>query len=336
MPNKSFSALVLRETDGKTSAVVEQLSTDDLPQGEVLVRVQYSSINYKDAMAVTGTGKIIRKFPMVPGIDLAGIVVESASSQFKPGDQVVMTGWSVGERFWGGYSQMQRLKAEWLLPLPETISARQAMAIGTAGLTAMLCVMAIEDAGITPQSGKVVVSGANGGVGSVAIVLLSKLGYQVTALTREVTDVAQRYLTGLGAAEIIGGEEWKVAPKPLEAQKWAAAIDSVGGTVLARLLAEMDYQGAVAACGLAGGFQLSTTVMPFILRGVKLLGVDSVMCPNPRRLLAWQRLASDLDFSRLADTERCTGLSGIHAIAAEMMAGRSRGRVVVDLADSAC
>ena len=336
MTNTSFNALVLRETDGKTSAAVEQLSTDDLPQGEVLVRVQYSSINYKDAMAVTGTGKIIRKFPMVPGIDLAGTVVESADSQFKPGDPVVLTGWSVGERFWGGYSQMQRLKAEWLLPLPEAISLKQAMVIGTAGLTAMLCVMALEDAGITPQSGKVVVSGANGGVGSVAIVLLAKLGYQVSALTREVNATAQSYLTGLGASEVIGGDEWKVAPKPLEAQKWAAAIDTVGGTVLARLLAEMDYQGAVAACGLAGGFQLSTTVMPFILRGVKLLGVDSVMCPNPRRLMAWQRLARDLDFSRLANNERCTGLAGIHAIAAEMMAGKSRGRVVVDLADSNC
>lgn len=332
MTNKSFSALVLRETDGKTSAAVEQLSTDDLPQGEVLVNVQYSSINYKDAMAVTGTGKIIRKFPMVPGIDLAGTVVESADSQFKPGDQVVMTGWSVGERYWGGYSQMQRLKAEWLLPLPEKISLKQSMVIGTAGLTAMLCVMALEEAGITPQSGKVVVSGANGGVGSVAIVLLSKLGYQVSALTREVTDEAQRYLTGLGAAEVIGGDEWKVAPKPLEAQKWAAAIDTVGGTVLARLLAEMDYQGAVAACGLAGGVQLATTVMPFILRGVKLLGVDSVMCPNPRRAQAWQRLAAELNFTKLTQTERCIGLAEIHAIAAEMMAGKSRGRVVVDLA----
>jgi len=331
MTTASFNALVLRETDGKTSAAVEQLSSADLPHEEVLVKVAYSSINYKDAMAVTGTGKIIRKFPMVPGIDLAGTVVESNNAQFQPGDEVVMTGWSVGERYWGGYSQMQRLNAEWLLPLPEKISLKQSMLIGTAGLTAMLCVIALEQAGITPQSGKVVVSGASGGVGSVAILLLSRLGYQVTALTREVNESAQNYFTALGATEIIGGEEWKVAPKPLEAQKWAAAVDTVGGTVLARLLAEMDYQGAVAACGLAGGFQLSTTVMPFILRGVKLLGVDSVMCPNPLRTLAWQRLARDLDFSVLAAAERCTGLDGIHAIAVEMMAGKSRGRVVVDL-----
>jgi len=331
MSNHSFNALVLREAEGKVSAAVEQLTTAELPQGEVLVKVNYSSINYKDAMAVTGTGKIIRKFPMVPGIDLAGTVVESSGNQFQPGEQVVLTGWSVGERYWGGYSQMQRLQAEWLLPLPDAISQHQAMTIGTAGLTAMLCVMALEDAGITPQSGKVVVSGSNGGVGSVAILLLSRLGYQVTALTREVNDVSKQYLTGLGASEVIGGEEWKVAPKPLEGQKWAAAVDAVGGTVLARLLAEMDYQGVVAACGLAGGFQLSTTVMPFILRGVKLIGVDSVMCPNPRRLTAWKRLARDLDFSKLADTERVVGLGGIHAIASEMMAGKSRGRVTVDL-----
>jgi len=328
-----FKALVLRESDGKTSAAVEQLDSADLPEGEVLVNVQYSSINYKDAMAVTGTGKIIRKFPMVPGIDLAGTVVESSDGGFTPGDAVVLTGWGVGERFWGGYSQMQRLRAAWLLPLPAAISLRQSMTIGTAGLTAMLCVMGLEDAGITPQSGKIVVSGANGGLGSVAILLLSRLGYQVTALTREVNETSLKYLTSLGADEVIGGEEWKVAPKPLEAQKWGGAVDTVGGTVLARLLAEMDYQGAVAACGLAGGFQLATTVMPFILRGVKLIGIDSVMCPNPRRLQAWQRLARDLDFSRLAATERCIGLSGVPEIAAEMMAGKSRGRVVVDLAE---
>ena len=328
-----FKALVLREADGKTSAAVEQLSSADLPDGEVLVRIKYSSINYKDAMAVTGTGKIIRQFPMVPGIDLAGTVVESSSPQFNPGDAVVLTGWGVGERFWGGYSQLQRLKAAWLLPLPDGISMHQSMAAGTAGLTAMLCVMSLEEAGITPQSGKIVVSGANGGVGSVAILLLSQLGYRVTALTREVNETSQKYLTSLGAAEVIGGEEWKVAPKPLEGQKWAGAVDTVGGTVLARLLAEMDYQGAVAACGLAGGFQLSTTVMPFILRGVKLLGIDSVICPAPRRLKAWQRLAQDLDFSRLAATERCVGLEDVPGIAAEMMAGKSRGRVVVDLTD---
>ncbi len=331
MTSSSFKALVLREQEGKTSASVEQLTRAELPEGEVLVNVRYSSINYKDAMAVTGTGKIIRKFPMVPGIDLAGDVIESSSPQFKPGDKVILTGWSVGERFWGGYSQVQRLKAEWLLPLPASISLHQSMTIGTAGLTAMLCVMGLEEAGITPQSGKIIVSGASGGVGSVAILLLSRLGYDVTALTRDVNEVTRKYLTSLGANDVIGGEEWKVAPKPLEGQKWAGAVDTVGGTVLARLLAEMDYQGAVAACGLAGGFALSTTVMPFILRGVKLLGIDSVMCPNPYREKAWARLARDLDFSKLANAERVTGLDGIAAIAGDMMAGKSRGRVVVDL-----
>lgn len=331
MSNDAFRALVLREQDNQTHAAVEQLTVADLPEGDVLLRVNYSSINYKDAMAVTGTGKIIRKFPMVPGIDLSGTVLESHSAQFQPGDQVLLTGWSVGERYWGGYSQVQRVKADWLLPQPAGISAEQSMVIGTAGLTAMLCVLGLEDAGITPQSGKVVVSGASGGVGSVAILLLAKLGYQVVALTREVTPAAQAYLTGLGATEVIGGEEWKLSPKALETQKWAGAIDTVGGTVLARLLAEMDYQGAVAACGLAGGFGLATTVMPFILRGVKLLGIDSVQCPNVRRLQAWQRLARDLDFSALAAAQRSVSLDGIAAIAAEMMAGKSRGRVIVNL-----
>lgn len=331
MSTTTFSALVLREHDKQTQASVEQLTPADLPEGDVLLQVDYSSINYKDAMAVTGTGKIIRKFPMVPGIDLAGTVLESSNSQFQPGDPVLLTGWSVGERYWGGYSQVQRVNADWLLPLPTGISAEQSMVIGTAGLTAMLCVLALEDAGITPQSGKVVVSGANGGVGSIAILLLAKLGYQVVALTRAVTPEAQAYLTSLGATEVIGGEQWKQAPKALEAQQWAGAIDTVGGTVLARLLAEMDYQGAVAACGLAGGFELSTTVMPFILRGVKLLGIDSVLCPNPRRLQAWKRLASDLDFSVISTAQRSVNLDGIAAIAAEMMAGKSHGRVVVNL-----
>ena len=328
-----FRALVLREQNKQTHATVEQLTHADLPEGDVLLAVDYSSINYKDAMAVTGTGKIIRKFPMVPGIDLAGTVLESHNPHFTPGAQVLLTGWGVGERYWGGYSQVQRVRSEWLLPQPAGISQEQSMVIGTAGLTAMLCVLALEDAGITPQSGKIVVSGANGGVGSVAIALLARLGYQVIALTRTVTPAAQEYLTGLGATEVIGGEEWKLEPKALETQKWAGAIDTVGGTVLARLLAEMDYQGAVAACGLAGGVQLATTVMPFILRGVKLLGIDSVQCPNARRIQAWERLARDLDFSVLAAAQRSVGLEGVAAIAAEMMAGKSHGRVVVKLHD---
>lgn len=331
MSTDSFRALVLREQDKQTHATVEQLTRAELPEGDVLLKVDYSSINYKDAMAVTGTGKIIRKFPMVPGIDLAGTVLESLNEQFAPGTEVLLTGWSVGEHFWGGYSQVQRVRSEWLLPQPAGISQEQSMVIGTAGLTAMLCVLALEDAGITPQSGKIVVSGANGGVGSVAILLLAQLGYEVVALTRAVTPAAQAYLTGLGAKEVIGGEEWQQEPKALETQKWAGAIDTVGGTVLARLLAEMDYQGAVAACGLAGGFALSTTVMPFILRGVKLLGIDSVLCPNARRLQAWGRLARDLDFAALALAQRTVSLDGIAAVAAEMMAGRSHGRVVVDL-----
>ena len=247
---------------------------------------------------------------------------------YKPGDKVVLTGWSVGERFWGGYSQMQRVKAEWLVPLPAALSSQSAMAIGTAGLTAMLCVMALEDAGV--KSGKILVSGANGGVGSVAISLLAGLGYEVTALSQR-PDENRDYLLGLGAKDVVGGPEWKEKPAPLGSQRWQGAVDVVGGTVLARMLSEIDYGGAVAACGLAGGFGLDTTVMPFILRGVRLLGVDSVMCPKARRMAAWQRLAAEFAAPAQAQMQRVVGLGEVMALAKHFMAGTSRGRVVVDV-----
>lgn len=326
--NDTFQALVLDQQDGKTVPSVKQLGIDDLPEGEVLVAIDYSSVNYKDAMAVTGTGKIIRQFPMVPGIDFAGTVIESMSPAYKPGDKVILTGWSVGERYWGGYAQRQRVKAQWLVPMPEGMDSQGAMTIGTAGLTAMLCVMALQDAGVS--AGKVLVTGASGGVGSVAVALLAGLGYHVIALSQN-PEKSRDYLSGLGAAEVIGGPEWSEKPAALGSQRWAGAVDVVGGNVLARAIAETEYGGAVAACGLAGGVGLDTTVMPFILRGVRLLGVDSVMCPVPRRTLAWTRLSKEFDAAAQAQMLRVISLADVPELAKEMMAGRARGRVVVDV-----
>ena len=324
----TFKALVVDQVEGKSVPSLKELHVSDLPEGDVLVAIDYSSMNYKDAMALSGLGKIIRSFPMVPGIDFAGKVVESASSAYRTGDHVALTGWSVGERYWGGYSQMARVKADWLVHLPPSMSSESAMAIGTAGLTAMLCVMALEDAGI--KSGKILVSGANGGVGSVAISLLARRGYEVTALTQRPEE-NRDYLKGLGAVDVIGGPEWKEKPAPLGTQRWQGAVDVVGGTVLARMLSEIDYGGAVAACGLAGGFGLDTTVMPFILRGVRLWGVDSVMCPLDKRNTAWERLAAELPLEAQAHMQRTVGLSEVVAHAAAFMSGTSRGRVVVDV-----
>ena len=324
----TFNALVVDQIEGKSVSSVKELHVSDLPEGEVLVAIDYSSMNYKDAMALLGLGKIIRSFPMIPGIDFAGTVVDSTNPAYHSGDHVVLTGWSVGERYWGGYSQMARVKADWLVHLPPSMSSESAMAIGTAGLTAMLCVMALEDAGI--KSGKILVSGANGGVGSVAISLLAHRGYEVTALTQRPEE-NRDYLKGLGAVDVIGGPEWKEKPAPLGTQRWQGAVDVVGGTVLARMLSEIDYGGAVAACGLAGGFGLDTTVMPFILRGVRLWGVDSVMCPLDKRNTAWERLAAELPLEAQAHMQRTVGLSEVVAHAAAFMAGTSRGRVVVDV-----
>ena len=324
----TFKALVVDQVEGKSVPSLKELHVSDLPEGDVLVAIDYSSMNYKDAMALSGLGKIIRSFPMVPGIDFAGKVVQSASSAYRTGDHVALTGWSVGERYWGGYSQMARVKADWLVHLPPSMSSESAMAIGTAGLTAMLCVMALKDAGV--KSGKILVSGANGGVGSVAISLLARRGYEVTALTQR-PDENRDYLKGLGAVDVIGGPEWKEKPAPLGTQRWQGAVDVVGGTVLARMLSEIDYGGAVAACGLAGGFGLDTTVMPFILRGVRLWGVDSVMCPMEKRDTAWERLAAEFPLEAQAHMQRTVGLSEVVAHAAAFMSGTSRGRVVVDV-----
>lgn len=324
-----FKALVLNQEEKKTIAAVESLELSQLPDEDVLVKVDYSSLNYKDGLAITGTGKIIRNFPMVPGIDLVGEVVESRDDRYSAGQKVIMTGWSVGENYWGGLSQMARLKGDWLVPLPEGMSEQRTMEIGTAGLTAMLCVMALEEGGVTPESGTVVVTGAAGGVGSVSITLLSALGYKVAAVTGRPE--TEGFLRGLGATEIVTREEMSAASRPLEGQRWAGAVDTVGDAILARVLAEMNYGGTVAACGLAGGFKLPTTVMPFILRNVRLQGVDSVMCPYERRVTAWNRLQELLADSAASEISSVISLEESIEYAAKLVAGKVQGRVVVDL-----
>jgi acrylyl-CoA reductase (NADPH) len=328
--SETFKALVLRQEGDKVRHAIEQLTVNDLPEGDVLVAVEYSSLNFKDAMAVLGTGKIVREYPMVPGIDLAGTVLESKSPFYKSGDKVVLTGWSVGERYWGGYTQRARVKSNWLVPLPEGLDTRRAMAIGTAGFTAMLCVMTLEDAGIKPGSGAILVTGAAGGVGSVAVAVLSNLGYRVAALTAPGQEHTHKYLQDLGATDFVSGPEWSEQPRPLETQRWAGAIDTVGGKVLARVLAEVNYGGCVANCGLAGSTDLPTTVMPFILRAVSLRGVDSVMCQIPRRKASWSRLLRDLPSESLEKiTPGIISLGDVSKYASELLAGKVRGRLVV-------
>ena len=323
-----FKALVLEQQDGETRAQTRQLELADLPDGEVLVDVVLSSLNYKDGLAVTGTGKIVRDFPMVPGIDFAGTVAESASGSFRPGDSVILTGWGVGERYWGGYAQKARARPEWLVPMPEGLDARKAMTIGTAGLTAMLCVMTLEEAGVAPDSGKVLVTGAAGGVGSIAVLLLSQLGYEVTAQSGRPE--TRDFLAGLGASDFVSRDEMSQPGRPLETQRWAGAVDVTGGAILARVLAEMNYGGAVAACGLAASFKLETTVMPFILRNVSLRGVDSVYCPIDRRTEAWRRLAHELPDSAFDEIGSVIGLEEVPGAAADIIAGKIKGRTLVD------
>lgn len=325
-----FKALLLDNQDGKTKAALTQLAESQLPAGEVRVAVSYSSLNYKDGLAITGKGKIVRQWPLVPGIDFVGTVLESADGRYQPGDKVVLTGWGVGEGHWGGMAEQARVKADWLVPLPAGLDERQAMCIGTAGLTAMLCVLALEEAGVTPASGEILVTGAAGGVGSTAVALLAALGYQVAALTGRPEEQGAM-LTALGARRIVPRSELLEPAKALEKQLWAGAIDTVGSQVLAKLLAQMNYGGAVAACGLAGGFDLPTSVMPFILRNVRLQGVDSVMCPLARRQLAWQRLARDLPASFFAQAVTEIGLEQVVEAAEAITQGRVAGRTLIKL-----
>ena len=321
-----FRALLLEKTDG-FKASIQSLEESLLPASDVLVAPDYSSLNYKDGLAITNKGPVVRNWPMVAGIDGAGTVLESSHAGWRAGDRFVHNGWGVGETHWGCLAQRARLKGDWLVKLPPGFSARQAMAVGTAGYTAMLCLLALEDHGITPGSGEVLVTGASGGVGSVAISLLAGLGYRVIAATGRAS--AESYLKALGAAGIMDRAELAAPGKPFQKERWAAVVDAVGSHTLANALAQTRYGGVVAACGLAQGMDLPTTVMPFILRGVTLAGVDSVMAPLPRRQRAWDRLARDLDLARLESMVEEVGLDGAIDGAHRLMAGQVRGRVVV-------
>lgn len=324
----SFSALIAREGEGTYSAAIEQLEDSDLT-GEVLVDVAYSSLNYKDALAVTGRGKIIRRFPMVLGIDLAGTVVESSTDEFKPGDKVLATGQGLGELEWGGYSQRQRVRADALVPLPDGMTLERAMQLGTAGITAMLCVMALEQNNIKPSERELVVTGAAGGVGSIAVMLLAKLGHRVAASTGRTTE--EEYLRGLGATSVIHRDEFTKKGGPMQAERWAGGVDTVGGITLTNLFAQTAYEGAIACCGMAGGHELNATVWPLILRNVSLLGVSSLRTPKAKRIEGWSRLAQDVDAEKLASLSRTEPLSRIHELSEEILAGRVRGRVVIDV-----
>ena len=324
-----FKAVLIEKDEAGYRAGVTEVDDAALPEGDVTVRVAYSTLNYKDGLAITGKGPVVRKFPMVPGIDLAGTVEASSHSGIAVGDAVVLNGWGVGEGHWGGLAQRARLKGDWLVPLPGAFTPRQAMAIGTAGYTAMLCVMALERHGVTPANGEVLVTGANGGVGSVAVALLAKLGYTVVASTGRPQEAD--YLKALGAAEIIDRAQLSAPGKPLAKERWAGAVDTVGSHTLANVCASTKYRGAVAACGLAQGMDFPSSVAPFILRGVTLAGVDSVMAPRAERLEAWRRLAQDLDVTRLELMTHEIGLGEAVATAAALLEGKVRGRVVVDV-----
>ncbi|MCG7623335.1 acryloyl-CoA reductase [Epibacterium sp. Ofav1-8] len=328
-----FKALVMtKDADsGKASAAIEELDEDQLPDGEVTVAVDYSTVNYKDGLCLSAKGGgLVRNYPHVPGIDFAGTVEASSDHRYKPGDKVVLTGWRVGEAHWGGYAQKARVKADWLVPLPDGITARQAMAVGTAGFTAMLAVMALEDHGLKPGNGPVLVTGAAGGVGSVATAILAHLGYEVAAVTGrpETAD----YLKSLGATEIVPRTDLnETVKRPLESETWAGCVDAVGGDMLARVLGQMKYGASVAAVGLAGGAALPATVIPFLLRGVNLLGIDSVMQPFENRQRAWQRIASDLPMDKLDAMVHPATLADLPQLGADILAGQVKGRVVVDV-----
>ncbi|MGI9275809.1 MAG: MDR family oxidoreductase [Endozoicomonas sp.] len=324
-----FKALVLEQQDKRTLSGIQQLDDSALPEGEVLVSVDYSSLNYKDGLAITGKGKIIRNFPMVPGIDFAGTVIESSDTSFSAGDPVILTGWGVGENHWGGMAEKARVKASQLIRMPEGLDGRRAMMIGTAGLTAMLCVMALEESGITPDKGEVLVTGASGGVGSTSVALLAKLGYDVVAVSGRPENT--EFLIALGAKLILPRSKFEEPARPLDKQLWAGAVDTVGSKVLAKVLSEMNYEGTVAACGLAGGFDLPTTVVPFILRGVKLQGVDSVMCPVERRTKAWERLVELLPESFYQSACNEVSLEEVPELAEAITNGQVTGRVLIKL-----
>jgi acrylyl-CoA reductase (NADPH) len=325
----SFNAIVIRKDESGYHIAKEELEESTLPEGDVLVAIEHSTINYKDGLAITGKAPIARIFPLVAGIDFAGTVRESRSTAFKPGDRVVLNGWGVGESHWGGLSQFARVKADWLIPLPAPLTTRQAMAIGTAGFTSMLCIMVLEDHGVEPGGGEILVTGASGGVGSIAISLLAKRGYTVVASTGKTGEAD--YLKSLGASEIIDRATLSQPGNPLAKERWAGVIDTVGGTTLANACAATRYGGVIAACGMAQSLDFPGSVAPFILRGVTLAGVDSVQCPMPRRLKAWERLASELDLDQLEAIATDVGLDEVIPTAQQLIDGKVRGRIVVDV-----
>lgn len=325
-----FQAVYLDKSADRLEAGIRALPDDALPEGDVLVRVEWSTLNYKDGLVITGKAPVVRKYPMVPGIDFAGTVEASQHPAWQPGDRVLLNGWGVGEGHWGGLAQKARVRGDWLLARPENLSARQCMAIGTAGYTAMLCVLALERHGVLADSGEVLVTGAAGGVGSVAIQLLARRGYRVVASTGRI-EAAGEYLRGLGAAEVIDRAQFSAPGKPLGRERWAGAVDSVGSHTLANVCATTRYGGVVTACGLAGGMDLPATVAPFILRGVTLAGIDSVMAPLPLRQAAWTALAAEIDTDKLDDMTRVIPLAEAIPAAAELIAGQVRGRLVVDV-----
>lgn len=329
MPDTFKAILVSRDADKKQSVAVADLTDADLMDGNVTIAVEATTVNYKDGLAITGKAPVVRRWPLVPGIDLAGTVLSSDHPDWRKDDKVILNGWGVGETHFGAFAQRARVDGDWLIPLPDGMSPHEAMAIGTAGYTAMLCVMALERHGIMPDRGPVLVTGAAGGVGSVAVALLSGMGHHVIASTGRETESA--YLKALGAAEVISRDELTAQGKPLGKERWAGGVDTVGSTTLANMLAMTAYGGAVAACGLAGGMDLPATVAPFILRGVSLLGIDSVMAPKELRMEAWRRLASDLDRSKLAALSATIGFDGIVQAAQDIVEGKVRGRIVVDM-----
>jgi len=328
-----LKAILLTKANDQFAAKVQELRDEELrentPEANVAVAVEYSTVNYKDALALSNKGPVVRKWPMVAGIDAAGTVLESSDARFTPGDKVVLNGWGVGEQHWGGLAQQARFKADWLVKLPEGLSTRQAMAIGTAGYTAMLCCLALREQGVEPASGEILVTGASGGVGSIAISILSGWGYRVVASTGKSAEAD--YLSGLGASAVIDRAEMSNPGKPLQKERWAGVVDAVGSHTLANACAQTRYGGTVTACGLAQGMDFPATVAPFILRGVRLIGIDSVMCPMPRREAAWQRLASDLDRRRLDSATTEVGLVEATDVADRLLSGKVRGRVVVNV-----
>ncbi|MFY0632353.1 MAG: oxidoreductase [Vannielia sp.] len=322
--------IVEKDDEGKTSASVQEIEESRLPEGEVTVAVDYSTVNYKDGLCIGPGGGLVRNYPHVPGIDFAGTVEASEDARYAPGDKVVLTGWRVGEAHWGGYAEKARVKADWLVPLPEGLSTRAAMAVGTAGFTAMLAVMALERHGLMPGTGPVLVTGASGGVGSVATAILANLGYEVAGVTGRPE--SGDYLKSLGATQIVAREELaETVKRPLESETWAGCVDAVGGAMLARVLGQMKYGGSVAAVGLAGGAALPATVVPFLLRGVNLLGIDSVMQPYDNRLEAWKRIATDLPMEKLEAMIQPATLGDLPQLGADILKGQVRGRVVVDI-----